>query len=77
MPDISPDEVKTLARTLGINVTDDDLVEVTHRLNVMTSSVERFSHPDLDTVDPVPFYPLSDPLQEPVPSRSLKEESRG
>ena len=64
MPDLTPDQVKTLASALGLDVTDDDLVEVTHRLNVLTSSVEGFSHPDLDTVDPVPFYPLSDPLEE-------------
>ena len=60
MPDFTPDQVKALAGTLGLDVTDDDLVEVTHRLNVLTSSVERFSHPDLDTVDPVPYYPLEE-----------------
>ena len=63
MPDLNPDEVKTLAKALGLDVTDDDLVEVTHRLNVLTSSVERFSHPDLDALDaldPVPFYPLEE-----------------
>lgn len=64
MSDLTPEQVKTLASALGLDVTDDDLVEVTHRLNVLTSSVEGFSHPDLDTVDPVSFYPLSDPLEE-------------
>ncbi len=60
MPDLTPDQVKTLAGALGLDVTDDDLVEVTHRLNVLTSSVEGFSHPDLDAVDPVPFYSLEE-----------------
>ena len=60
MPDLTPDQVKTLAGALGLDVTDDDLLEVTHRLNVLTSSVEGFSHPDLDTVDPVPYYPLEE-----------------
>lgn len=75
MPDLTPYQVKALANALGLDVTDGDLAEVTHRLNVLTSSVERFSHPDLDTVDPVPFYPLSDPLQ-PF-SDSVQEVDRG
>ena len=73
MPDLTPDQVKTLAQALALDVADDDLVEVTHRLNVMTSSVERFTHPDLDAVDPVPFHPL----EESVPFPSHKEENRG
>ena len=41
-------------------MSEEDLVEVTHRLNVIISGIENFSHPDLDKVDPVPFRPLDE-----------------
>ena len=60
MPDFTFEEVAALARVAGLALSDDDLTEVTHRLNVILAGVERISHPDLDTVDPVPFYPLDE-----------------
>ena len=39
---------------------EDDLGEITHRLNVLISGIEGFSHPDLDKVDPLPFHPLEE-----------------
>ena len=60
MPEVTFDEVKTLGRIVGLEISDEDLVEVTHRLNVIISGVEKFSHPDLDRVDPVPFRPLEE-----------------
>ncbi len=49
-----------LAHSLGLEVDEEDLVEATHRLNVIVAGVERFSHPGLDSVDPVPFPPLEE-----------------
>ena len=60
MPDVTSEEARTLARAIGLDISDEDLVEVTHRLNVIISGVEGFSHPDLHTVDPVPFRPLEE-----------------
>ena len=60
MPDITPDNAKILADSLGLKIAEEDLAEVTHRLNVIVSGVERFSHPGLDSVDPVPFPPLDE-----------------
>ena len=60
MPDLAFDEVKVLARAAGVVLSDDDLVEVTHRLNVIVSGIERFSHPDLDASNPLPFRPLEE-----------------
>ena len=60
MPDVTPDQVKILARSVGLEVDEEDLVEVTHRLNVIVAGVERFSHPGLDSVDPIPFPPLEE-----------------
>ena len=60
MPDMTPADVKTAALAIGLTIDEKDLVEVTHRLNVIVSGVERFSHPDLDKVDPLPFRPLEE-----------------
>lgn len=60
MPDFSFEEVETVARVMGLTLSDDDLVDVTHRLNVIVSELERISHPNLDVVDPAPFLPLED-----------------
>ena len=60
MADLTPEEVKTLAKAAGVKVLEDDLVEITHRLNVLISGIEGFSHPDLDKVDPLPFHPLEE-----------------
>ena len=60
MPDLSFDEVRVLAKASSLEVSEEDLVEVTHRLNVIISGIENFSHADLDKVDPVPFRPLDE-----------------
>ena len=60
MPDLMPDHVKILADSLGLKIDEEDLTEVTHRLNVIVSGVERFSHPGLDSVDPIPFPRLEE-----------------
>ena len=60
MPDLTPDGVKILADSLGLKIDEEDLTEVTHRLNVIVAGVERFSHPGLDSVDPVPFPRLEE-----------------
>lgn len=60
MPELTPQEVRTLARAAGVIVSEDDLTEVTHRLNVTVEGIEKFSHPDLDKVNPLPFRPLEE-----------------
>lgn len=60
MADLTPQEVQTLAKAAGVNVLEEDLTEITHRLNVLISGIQDFSHPDLDKVDPLPFHPLEE-----------------
>ena len=60
MADLTPQEVQTLAKAAGVNLLEEDLVEITHRLNVLISGIQDFSHPDLDKVDPLPFHPLEE-----------------
>ena len=64
MPNLTPDELLVLAKAAGVNIPEDDVLEVTHRLNVLISGIETFSHPDLDKVDPLPFHPLDEATNE-------------
>ena len=60
MPDMTFEEVAGLARAAGLVLSQEDLVEVTHRLNTVIADVEGFSHPDLDNIAPVPFRSLEE-----------------
>ena len=60
MADLTPEEVKVLAKAAGVKLVEGDVVEITHRLNVLITGIEGFSHPDLDKVDPLPFHPLEE-----------------
>jgi hypothetical protein len=52
--DLTPDAVRTLAMAFGLAPTDEDLVEVTHRLNAMREALAPLGALPLDDVDPSP-----------------------
>ena len=55
MADLSPEEVRTQLRALGLAPQDDDdLAEVTHRINAINEAVLALDHPDVDRIDPLP-----------------------
>ena len=60
MADLTPEEVQVLAKAAGVKLVEGDVTEITHRLNVLITGIENFSHPDLDKVDPLPFHPLEE-----------------
>jgi len=60
MGDFSFEEVAGMARANGLVLTNEDLIEVTHRLNASIAGIEQFSHPELDSIDPLPFRPLEE-----------------
>jgi hypothetical protein len=60
MPDLRPEEVRASLRAQGLEVTDDDLPEVTHRVNAMQEALEKLEHPDLDAVEPLPVFWLQE-----------------
>ncbi len=60
MPEMTFEQVKALVCAYGLKFSDEDLREVTHRLNATIRGVEKFSHPDLATIDPVPFRALEE-----------------
>jgi hypothetical protein len=57
MPDLSPSEVRTLAVAAGMPVSDDDLAEVTHRVNAFVDALAPLAALPLHTVEPLPLAP--------------------
>ena len=55
--DLTPADVRALAATLGLTPTEDDLIEVTHRLNAMRDALAPLATLPLDTVEPAPPAP--------------------
>ena len=56
MSDLTTEQVGALAAALGLPVTTDDLVEVTHRLNALIEALEPLAELPLETVEPVPGF---------------------
>jgi hypothetical protein len=57
MADLSPAEVRALAVAVGLSLTDDDLAEVTHRVNAFVDALAPLAALPLDTVEPLPLVP--------------------
>jgi hypothetical protein len=55
--DLTPPDVRALAAALGLVPSDDDLAEVTHRLNAMRDALAPLAALPLDTVEPTPPAP--------------------
>jgi len=57
MADLSPDQVRALAAAAGLTLTDDDLAEVTHRVNAFVEALAPLGGLPLDSVEPLPITP--------------------
>jgi hypothetical protein len=57
MADLSPAEVRALAVAVGLSLTDDDLAEVTHRVNAFVDALAPLAALPLHTVEPLPLAP--------------------
>jgi hypothetical protein len=57
MADLSLAEVRALAAAVGLSLTDDDLAEVTHRVNAFVDALAPLAALPLDTVEPLPLAP--------------------
>lgn len=55
MVELSSEEVMALARSVNLPISEDDLLDVTHRLNAMLEGIETIDHPALDEVVPYPI----------------------
>jgi len=59
MTDLTPAEVRAMARSLGVTVSDDDVAEVTHRLNAFLEALAPLAGLGLTAVEPVPTSPAA------------------
>jgi hypothetical protein len=57
MADLTPAEVRALAAAFGLHPSDDDLDEITHRLNAMRDALAPLADLPLDRVEPFPPAP--------------------
>ena len=57
MADLSPDEVKSLGRAVGLTIDGPLLTEVTYNLNALKDLLESVTPPGLDQVEPLPIVP--------------------
>ena len=57
MAELTAKQVSAMAAALGLPMTPDDLVEVTHRLNALLEALAPLATLPLDTVEPVPVLP--------------------
>ena len=55
--DLTAADVRALAGALGLTPSDDDLVEVTHRLNAMRDALEPLGALPLESAEPAPPSP--------------------
>ncbi|HKQ63958.1 MAG TPA: hypothetical protein VJZ73_03065 [Methylomirabilota bacterium] len=53
MSELTTEQVGALAAALGLPVTAEDLVEVTHRLNGLIDALEPLAALPLETIEPV------------------------
>jgi hypothetical protein len=53
MPDLTPEEVRTQLSAIGLTPLDqEDLDEITHRINAVNEAVLALEHPDEDAQEP-------------------------
>jgi hypothetical protein len=57
MPDLGPTDVRALAVAAGLPLTDDDLAEVTHRINAFVDALAPLAELPLEAVEPLPLAP--------------------
>jgi len=61
MTDLTPDEVRTQLAAIGLTPVDqDDLDEITHRINAVNEAVLALEHPELDAQEPMSVFWLSE-----------------
>jgi hypothetical protein len=57
MADLSTEEIKSLARAVGLEIAEPLLTEVTYNLNALKELIEEVNLPELDRVEPLPIIP--------------------
>lgn len=57
MPDLTPEQVRAQLEAQGLRpIDDEDLQEVTHRINAVNEALAKIEHPELDAVEPLTVF---------------------
>jgi hypothetical protein len=62
MADLSKDDIQSLGRAVGLEITEPHLTEVTYNLNALRDLLDSINPPGLDQVEPLPIVPLHERL---------------
>ena len=57
MMQLSRDQVQSMLDSLGLTSTEEDVTEVTHRVNALRQTLGSLEHPDLDSTEPMSIFP--------------------
>ena len=49
MPDLTPEEIGSMLKSLGLPADPPDLPEIAHRVNAINEALSALAHPNLDT----------------------------
>ena len=55
MRELTTEEVRGLGHTVGLDIQDPELTEVTYSLNALLEDLDRINPPGLETVEPLPI----------------------
>jgi len=62
MPDLTPESVRDQLAALGVTPQDDDeLAEITHRLNALREALQSLDLPELDAQEPLTVLSPGEP----------------
>ena len=56
--DLTKEEVRGLARGLGLNIDDEDLLEVTYRFTALMMELNKLNQTGFGSGDPLPIFPI-------------------
>ncbi|PZC46675.1 MAG: hypothetical protein C1O27_001817 [Chloroflexi bacterium] len=60
MPDLSQDQIRAQLESLGFAVFDEDLPEITHRVNALHEALVNLDDPEIDSIEPLPIFWLAE-----------------
>ena len=61
MADLTPEQTKAMGVAAGLDITDEDLIEVTHSLNAILETLAEVNPEGLENIEPLPIHLPANP----------------
>ena len=55
MSELNEDEIRTLAKSVSLDIKDSDITDVAHRLNAMLEAIDQINSEGINSVEPLPI----------------------